>query len=472
MAKTGINDLWTTRPDVAKLLKNKDLGYIFSKSSNEKVEFICPICGEIVTRSIGTVSKNGLICPYCSWEKSFGEKIIRRILIALKVDYTPEKSFNWSNKKRYDFYLNDSNSIIEVHGAQHYYYTGLSCRTLEEEQENDKWKYNTALKNGIIADNYIIIDARDTSLNSIKSQLLNCNLSKIYDFNKLDWEEYYKLAFNSVMKETCELWNATNYNAKTLANILKISVSTVVKYLKIGYEIGLCKKYNWKEVNNDHSKKIICLTTNEQFNSMSEAEEKYSITLINGACKGRYTYRGEIDNKPLVWMFLIDYEQATNEEINERIDKAYKVYYRSSVVCLNNKTIYYNADDALNYANLKTTKTIFDCCNGKQSSAGRDAEGNPLVWVRYVDFLKMTDTDIELKLNNIIVNSYRKIICVDNKKIFMTMKDACLLYGINMGNLCDCIRSKTRKTCGVDENNNKLHWMYYEDYVKEFGEVC
>ena len=27
-------------------------------------------------------------------------------------------------------------------------------------------------------------------------------------------------------------------------------------------------------------------------------------------------------------------------------------------------------------------------------------------------------------------------------------------------------------TCGVDENNNKLHWMYYEDYVKEFGEVC
>lgn len=78
--------------------------------------------------------------------KSFGEKIFRRIFINTNINFESEKTFSWSNRKRYDYYLSDYNCIVEIHGAQHFYYTGLSERTLEEEQKNDNWKKDIAIK--------------------------------------------------------------------------------------------------------------------------------------------------------------------------------------------------------------------------------------------------------------------------------------------------------------------------------------
>ena len=472
MVKIGVNDLWTTRPDIAMLLENKELGYIYPKSSKQRVNFICPTCGEVVNRQIQSITRNRFVCPYCSWEKSFGEKIFRRIFINTNINFESEKTFSWSNRKRYDYYLSDYNCIVEIHGAQHFYYTGLSERTLEEEQKNDNWKKDIAIKNGIERENYVVIDARDTSLDSIKSQVKNSKLSEFYNFDLLDWNEVYTQAMNSIMKETCELFNKTNYNAKKLSEELKISVSTVLRYLNIGYQIGLCKKYNWKDVDNDHTKKVICITTNEIFDSIADAENKYNITLINGNCKGRYTYKGELNNKPLIWMFLDDYNKASNEDIKERIKKAYSIYYKSSVVCLNNRKIFYNVNDALDFANIKTSKSIFNCCNGKSNSCGIDKDGNHLIWVRYTDYIDMTEDEIIEQLSNIKFNSFRKVICLNNKKIFNTMKDACSYYNLNMGNLCDSINKEHRNFCGKDfETNEPLKWMYYEDYINEFGEV-
>ena len=75
-------------------------------------------------------------------------------------------------------------------------------------------------------------------------------------------------------------------------------------------------------------------------------------------------------------------------------------------------------------------------------------------------------------ISNIKFNSFRKVICLNNKKIFNTMKDACSYYNLNMGNLCDSINKEHRNFCGKDfETNEPLKWMYYEDYINEFGEV-
>ena len=35
--------------------------------------------------------------------------------------------------------------------------------------------------------------------------------------------------------------------------------------------------------------------------------------------------------------------------------------------------------------------------------------------------------------------------------------------GINHSKICMCCRGE-RKSCGKDEQGNKLHWMYYDDY--------
>ena len=98
--------------------------------------------------------------------------------------------------------------------------------------------------------------------------------------------------------------------------------------------------------------------------------------------------------------------------------------------------------------------------------------GNHLIWVRYTDYIDMTEDEIIEQLSNIKFNSFRKVICLNNKKIFNTMKDACSYYNLNMGNLCDSINKEHRNFCGKDfETNEPLKWMYYEDYINEFGEV-
>ena len=71
------------------------------------------------------------------------------MLSQLNLSFDREKVFEWSEgdakkaykgRKRYDFYLPASNTIIEVHGAQHYEkgFEAIGGRTLKEEQKNDE----------------------------------------------------------------------------------------------------------------------------------------------------------------------------------------------------------------------------------------------------------------------------------------------------------------------------------------------
>ena len=44
----GINDMWTTNPELAKLLVNPDDGYKYTSTSGKKVDWRCPICNTII----------------------------------------------------------------------------------------------------------------------------------------------------------------------------------------------------------------------------------------------------------------------------------------------------------------------------------------------------------------------------------------------------------------------------------------
>ena len=72
----GINDIWTTRPDIAKLFKNHEQGYEYKEFSEKRVEFICPDCGNISQKIIKDVSNKGLSCPYCGDGISYPNKFM------------------------------------------------------------------------------------------------------------------------------------------------------------------------------------------------------------------------------------------------------------------------------------------------------------------------------------------------------------------------------------------------------------
>ena len=184
----GINTIWDTDRWMCDLGVSEKDAKKYSRCSSKKITVICPNCGrekEITPNKIYT--RKSIEC-ICKSKTSYSEKFLISLLDQLNINYVKEYSPKWSNNKRYDFYLKDYNYIIETHGKQHYTQYGfksLGGKTLEEEQENDEYKKQLALKNNI--DNYIILDCRKSELKWIKNSILNSDLNNIFNLNEVDW---------------------------------------------------------------------------------------------------------------------------------------------------------------------------------------------------------------------------------------------------------------------------------------------
>lgn len=107
----GINDLWTTHPNIAKLLTNPKEGYSLTAGTAKKKYFTCPNCGEHVLQTINdVVRRNYVSCKSCNDSISTPNRIMYHLLSQLNVDFQVEKTFDWSlnsnnNKIKYDFLL-------------------------------------------------------------------------------------------------------------------------------------------------------------------------------------------------------------------------------------------------------------------------------------------------------------------------------------------------------------------------------
>ena len=101
----GIDDLWTTHPQVAKCLKDPNDGHKYSYGSAKKVTFKCPICGHEAERVIQVVTRDGFSCTNCSDGISYPNKFFRNMLTQLNVDYIPEWAPDFIKPMAYDFYF-------------------------------------------------------------------------------------------------------------------------------------------------------------------------------------------------------------------------------------------------------------------------------------------------------------------------------------------------------------------------------
>lgn len=308
----GKNDLWTTHPQIAKMLVYPDDGYTITKCSSKKMNWICPNCGTIVKqKTVWNVVNAGLCCPICSKGRSMGHRIVNSILEICKIDYKNEVEFTWSQKKRYDIYAND-NCIIEVNGQQHYqdcYLLKLSNRTIDEEKENDYLKYNLAKENGI--ENYIVIDARESDYAYIiehikqnKKFISYIDNNSDIKFCDISWNDVFE-KYNDAIAWRILRGYKQGKMIKDIALENKIEVNNVSQYLKILSEYGYCN-YNPSD---QIKHKVRCITTGEEFDSMQEAGEKYNIKPLGiyRVCKGLFNREtaGKLpDGTRLKWEYI------------------------------------------------------------------------------------------------------------------------------------------------------------------------
>lgn len=244
--KKGINDIATTHPRYVKYFLNEEESTKYSHGSTKRLFFKCPNCQHVKEMPIQRLIFQGFGCERCSDGISFGEKFIANLLTQLNIDYFPQlskKQFDWCGKYRYDFYLVKENTIIEVHGQQHYRKSFETCGgdTLNQVVQNDEIKKKLAEDNGI--DNYIIIDARKSDVSHIKNSILSSKLSDIIDaeLNSVEWKDIILKTGNNLIREVCEYYNKTNKSPMEISKIFNIGKSTAINYLKFGNETGLCE---------------------------------------------------------------------------------------------------------------------------------------------------------------------------------------------------------------------------------------
>ena len=241
----GYNDLWTTHPHIAKLLKNKDDGYDYVYGTHVELDFTCPTCGKNIHKipSLLLDEHQQVIC-ICKDGFSYPEKFMFSFLKQLNVEFIYQMSnttYNWCGKYKYDFYIPIKNLIIEVHGRQHY--DGIMFYDPKDVRENDMNKYNLAIENGC---KYCEIDARFSNRDYIIKSIKNSILNRMFDINNVDWTKCEEFASKSILYDIVDLWNNESKNIQHISKKLKISDTTVYRYLDKGNNLQLCN-FDWKE---------------------------------------------------------------------------------------------------------------------------------------------------------------------------------------------------------------------------------
>lgn len=243
----GFNDLWTTHPEIAKMLKNSEDGYKVTYNSGKKLEWICPDCGTILKKVVYSVVNSGLKCNICSDNIPLGEKIMYSVLNCLNINFDYQAKFDWDNTKKYDFYIKKINTIIEVNGIQHYEERLSFTHTpLKEIQENDMYKFDMAKKNGI--SNYIYINASSSDFVEIKENIIKSKLSDLIPIHNLsdgDWINIAKKTYKSFFVSCVNFWNE-GWCVNQIHEETKLSNDTIRKYLISANRLNMCD-YNTSE---------------------------------------------------------------------------------------------------------------------------------------------------------------------------------------------------------------------------------
>ncbi len=285
---------------------------------HNKSEWYCLNCNNSFKRTFDAIRSGQISCPCCSDNVSYSEKFGLSLFNQLDINYNYNSKLIKPQNYRYDFIFSDLKIIIEMHGLQHYKesFSKIGGKTLEEEQENDRFKKELAESNNY---KYIEIDCRKSELEWIKHSILNSELTKIFDLSKINWLKCHKYACSTnLVKETCDLWNSGIKNTLEISKIIKLSRSTITIYLKQGEKLGWCN-YDPKEAMKESCKKsskkrykpIIQLSLDneyiQEFNSIKQAKNQTGIKNISSYLSKKYNHAGGFK-----WMYKSDYEKLFN----------------------------------------------------------------------------------------------------------------------------------------------------------------
>lgn len=142
------------------------------------------------------------------------------------------------------------------------------------------------------------------------------------------------------------------------------------------------------------------------------------------------------------------------------------------IYCIEEDKIYNSADELAEEWNCSTI-LVYDVCNHKLNY--KTAKKKHILWLH--EYEKMTKEDMEnfFKYSKskgklgILNERSKKIICINDFKIFNCVREAEEYYNILNLNITSCCQGNY-KYAGELDDGTKLVWMYYEEYLKSSKE--
>ena len=325
----GINDLWTTHPEIAKLLKNSEDGYKCSKGTNDNIDFLCPYCNGIVNKSIYEVVNRGYLpCPFCSVGKSYPNRFMANLLRTLNIEFIKEYTIS-PYSYQYDFYfvIKNKKYIVEMDGGIGHGNKEWGGEKDVRGLEIDMIKDDICLKNNIeiirINCNY-----ENNRFEHIRQSIFNSKLNLLFDFAEIDFNYIDKISCSSLVIDIANYWNNGIRSYDKLMKLTNLSHATVRNYLKNAcnknyisesYE-NILQKIRYesnKKISNSKSYRIMCDQTKEVFSSIKEAQRQMHVSGIRLYLCGQQAYAGKLPNgTKLTWTKLSNeqYEQMLSKE--------------------------------------------------------------------------------------------------------------------------------------------------------------
>ena len=137
----------------------------------------------------------------------------------------------------------------------------------------------------------------------------------------------------------------------------------------------------------------------------------------------------------------------------------------TSVVLLNTGEVFESINIASKKFNI-SSGNISRCCNKDGYKYAGTLNGEKLVWMFLNEYRNLNNKEIRLILSqNSKRSNSRKVISLNNKQIFETIKEAGLKYNISPNNISKNCKGKSNYAGKI--NGEPAKWMYYEDYLKQ-----
>ncbi|ANT44687.1 hypothetical protein HOR18_gp024 [Staphylococcus phage vB_SscM-1] len=146
---------------------NREDLFNYRYSSRSRISTTCPNCHTKKSIRVLDLTSDTYKCTCTKSYSSFGERVTQAYLDILNIPYIREYKFKDLGLKRFDFYLPESHTAVEVHGMQHYQeVTGYMSHKITKESDIIKKQY---CKDNDIT--YIEVDARRSTFNHIIGSL-------------------------------------------------------------------------------------------------------------------------------------------------------------------------------------------------------------------------------------------------------------------------------------------------------------